>query len=99
MEHNGVYMMQNNYEYSKTLLHYCQVKKDSRYLRLVGGDLRCRQDLPVNTKPRSTFMATRSSLFDQYVRRILPTKTAPISPVSIFQCLYCADSTRDAWPQ
>ena len=86
MEHNGVYMMQNNYEYSKTLLHYCQAKKIP-YLYASSAatygagkifkDTR-EHEAPLNVYGYSKF------LFDQYVRRILPKKTAPIAGFRYF---------------
>ena len=71
MEHNGLYMMTNNYEYSKTLLHYCQETK-SPYLyassaSVYGGGSVFREErefeAPLNVYGYSKF------LFDQYVRR------------------------------
>jgi len=80
MEHNGVYMMSNNYEYSKVLLHHCQAKRIP-YLyassaavygagRIFRETLEC--ESPLNIYGYSKWQ------FDQYVRRILPKKTAPI---------------------
>ena len=71
MEHNGLYMMTNNYEYSKTLLHYCQ-EMGSPYLyassaSVYGGGSVFKEDraheAPLNVYGYSKF------LFDQYVRR------------------------------
>lgn len=70
MEHNGHYMMTNNYEYSKTLLHYCQETK-SPYLyassaSVYGGGSVFKEEreyeAPLNVYGYSKF------LFDQYVR-------------------------------
>ncbi len=80
MEHNGAYMMRNNYDYSKQLLHYCQAQKIP-YLyassaAVYGAGREFREDraceAPLNVYGYSKF------LFDQYVRRLLPKKTAPI---------------------
>jgi ADP-L-glycero-D-manno-heptose 6-epimerase len=80
MEHNGVYMMSNNYEYSKSLLHYCQAQKVP-YLyassaSVYGGGRVFREsrelEAPLNVYGYSKF------LFDQYVRRVLPKRKAPI---------------------
>ena len=73
-EWDGVYMMGNNYEYSKALLHYC-LEQRAAYLyassaSVYGGgqvfsEARERES-PLNVYGYSKF------LFDQYVRRILP---------------------------
>ncbi|KPK10268.1 MAG: ADP-L-glycero-D-manno-heptose-6-epimerase [Acidithiobacillales bacterium SG8_45] len=71
MEHNGLYMMTNNYEYSKTLLHYCQ-ELGIPYLyassaSVYGGGSVFKEErefeAPLNVYGYSKF------LFDQYVRR------------------------------
>jgi ADP-L-glycero-D-manno-heptose 6-epimerase len=80
MEHNGVYMMNNNYEYSKALLHVCQEKKIP-YLyassaAVYGGGRVFKEtrehEAPLNVYGYSKF------LFDQYVRRMWPKRTAQI---------------------
>ncbi|MGB5339160.1 MAG: ADP-glyceromanno-heptose 6-epimerase [Gammaproteobacteria bacterium] len=73
-EWDGRYMMDNNYEYSKSLLHYCQ-EKGAAYLYAssasvygggqVFGESR-EFEAPLNVYGYSKF------LFDQYVRRVLP---------------------------
>ncbi len=80
MEHNGEYMMRNNFEYSKTLLHFCQTKRVpflyASSAAVYGGGKEFREDreceAPLNVYGYSKF------LFDQYVRRVLPKKTAQI---------------------
>jgi len=73
-EWDGHYMMDNNYEYSKTLLHYC-LEQHAAYLyassaSVYGGGSVFSESLeheaPLNVYGYSKF------LFDQYVRRILP---------------------------
>jgi ADP-L-glycero-D-manno-heptose 6-epimerase len=80
MEHNGVYMMSNNYEYSKSLLHFCQAKKVP-YLyassaATYGGGRVFRElreyESPLNVYGYSKF------LFDQYVRRMYAKRTSQI---------------------
>ena len=86
MEHNGLYMMQNNYEYSKALLHYCQNKKipfiyaSSAAVYGAGKTFREEREheSPLNVYGYSKF------LFDQYVRRLLPKKTAQIAGFRYF---------------
>lgn len=72
MEHDGLYMMNNNYEYSKKLLHYCQ-NKSIPYLyassaAIYGSGNVFREErqyeAPLNIYGYSKF------LFDQYIRRM-----------------------------
>jgi ADP-L-glycero-D-manno-heptose 6-epimerase len=80
MERDGAYMMQNNYEYSKAVLHYCQARRipllyaSSAAVYGAGKVFRegREHEAPLNVYGYSKF------LFDQYVRRVLPKKTAPI---------------------
>ncbi|MGZ5001034.1 MAG: ADP-glyceromanno-heptose 6-epimerase [Methylomonas sp.] len=70
-EWNGRYMMDNNYEYSKTLFHYCQSHKIpfiyASSAAVYGADLTFKEDLayegPLNVYGYSKFQ------FDQYLRR------------------------------
>ncbi len=79
-EWDGVYMMGNNYEYSKTLLHYC-LEQRAAYLYASsasvygGGQVFSESrehESPLNVYGYSKF------LFDQYVRRILPQARSQI---------------------
>ncbi len=72
MEHDGLYMMNNNYEYSKTLLHYCQ-NKSIPYLYASSAAIygsgnvfkeERQYEAPLNIYGYSKF------LFDQYIRRM-----------------------------
>lgn len=86
MEHNGQYMMQNNFEYSKVLLHFCQTKRIpflyASSAAVYGASREFREDrnceAPLNVYGYSKF------LFDQYVRRVLPKKTAQIAGFRYF---------------
>jgi len=79
-EWDGQYMMKNNYEYSKHLLHYCLEKKIpfiyASSAATYGANTTFVEDrkneLPLNVYGYSKF------LFDQYVRRILPTAKSQI---------------------
>jgi ADP-L-glycero-D-manno-heptose 6-epimerase len=85
-EWDGLYMMNNNYEYSKTLLHYCLENK-AAYLyassaSVYGGgsvfsESRAHES-PLNVYGYSKF------LFDQYVRRILPGAACQIAGFRYF---------------
>jgi ADP-L-glycero-D-manno-heptose 6-epimerase len=85
-EQNGRYMMENNYEYSKALLYLCQEKKipyiyaSSASVYGAGPVFReaREHEAPLNVYGYSKF------LFDQYVRRILPRKTAQIVGLRYF---------------
>lgn len=74
-EWNGRYMMRNNFEYSKTLLHYCL----ERYVPFLyassasvyGDGARGFREDPVCEAPLNVYGYSKF-LFDQYVRRILP---------------------------
>lgn len=79
-EWNGKYMMQNNYKYSKELLHYC-LERQIPFLYASSaatyGDrdtfVEERQfEAPLNVYGYSKF------LFDQYVRDILPEAKSPV---------------------
>jgi ADP-L-glycero-D-manno-heptose 6-epimerase len=86
-EWDGQYVMQNNYEYSKQLLHICLAQgipfiyasSASVYGNGAKGfsvDRACEQ--PINMYAYSKFQ------FDQYVRRILPTATCQIAGFRYF---------------
>ena len=86
-EWDGRYMMRNNYQYSKDLLHFC-LRHNAAYLyassAAVYGDgqagfserLDCER--PLNMYGYSKFQ------FDQYVRRILPEATTQIVGLRYF---------------
>ncbi len=86
MERNGAYMMQNNYAYSKTLLHYCQEKKIpflyASSAAVYGGSRTFSEsrecEAPLNVYGYSKW------LFDQYVRRIFSKRTAQIAGFRYF---------------
>ncbi len=86
MEYDGAYMMQNNYEYSKSLLHFCQQQKIpflyASSAAVYGGGRVFREtrecEAPLNVYGYSKF------LFDQYVRGILPRKTGQIAGFRYF---------------
>ena len=85
-EWNGKMMMNNNYEYSKDILHYCLEKKipfmyASSAAVYGGSDIFVEQrkvEKPLNVYAYSKF------LFDQYVRRILPQAQSQIVGLRYF---------------
>ncbi|MEK7815201.1 MAG: ADP-glyceromanno-heptose 6-epimerase [Pseudomonadota bacterium] len=86
MEHNGAYMMQNNYEYSKALLDFCQARRvpflyaSSASVYGAGRVFReaREHEAPLNVYGYSKF------LFDQHVRARLSRKTAQIAGFRYF---------------
>ena len=85
-EWDGRYMMENNYEYSKVLLHYCQSHKIpfiyASSAAVYGADLAFKEDLayegPLNVYGYSKFQ------FDQYLRRYLDKLTAQVVGLRYF---------------
>ncbi len=86
MESDGRYMMRNNYRYSVSLLDWCQ-NNDVPMLyassaSVYGGGAVFREEraheAPLNVYGYSKF------LFDQYVRRTLPDRTAQIAGFRYF---------------
>lgn len=85
-EWDGKFMMENNYQYSKALLHYC-LKHEIPFFYASSaatyGDsttfIEQRQhEGPLNVYGYSKF------LFDEYVRRILPQAKSPICGLKYF---------------
>jgi ADP-L-glycero-D-manno-heptose 6-epimerase len=85
-EWDGRYMMDNNYEYSKILFHYCQSHKIpfiyASSAATYGADLTFKEDLayegPLNVYGYSKFQ------FDQYLRRHLHKLTAQVVGLRYF---------------
>ncbi|MGR8929026.1 MAG: ADP-glyceromanno-heptose 6-epimerase [Gammaproteobacteria bacterium] len=85
-EWDGRYMMENNYEYSKVLFHYCQSHKIpfiyASSAAVYGADLTFKEDLayegPLNVYGYSKFQ------FDQYLRRYLDKLTAQVVGLRYF---------------
>ena len=86
MESDGRYMMENNYQYSKVLLDWCQEAEvpllyaSSASVYGAGPDFREERscERPLNVYGYSKF------LFDQLVRRTLPGKTAQVAGFRYF---------------
>ncbi len=85
-EWNGQYLMQNNYEYSKTVFHFCLRREIPFYYAssasVYGEGKQFAEkrelELPLNAYGYSKF------LFDQYVRRYLGGNSAPIVGLRYF---------------
>jgi len=86
MESDGRYMMENNYAYSRELLQWCQEEEvpllyaSSASVYGAGPDFREERacEAPLNIYGYSKF------LFDQYVRKILPARTAQVAGFRYF---------------
>jgi len=86
-EWNGKLIMENNYNYSKELLHYCldfkipflYASSAATYgLRSTNFIEERKYELPLNVYGYSKF------LFDEYVRRVLPEANSPICGFKYF---------------
>ena len=79
-EWDGRYMMRNNYEYSKALLQWCLARK-AAYIYAssasVYGAGRVFKEIRAHEEPLNVYGYSKF-LFDQYVRRILPTAESQI---------------------
>ncbi len=85
-EWDGRYMMEINYEYSKTLLHYCLDKKVPYIYASsasVYGDGPIFKEHPNNEAPLNVYGYSKY-LFDQYVRRLLPDVTSQVVGLRYF---------------
>ncbi len=85
-EWDGKYIMHNNYEYSKELLHYCLDRKIPFFYASSAATYGDKTEFveerqfegPLNVYGYSKF------LFDQYVRRILPNAASPVCGFKYF---------------
>jgi len=86
MATDGRYMLRNNYRYSVTLLEHCQ-DNDIPFIyassaSVYGAGTAFRED-PANEAPLNLY-AYSKCLFDRYVRRLLPERTAQITGLRYF---------------
>lgn len=85
-EWDGKYLMQNNYEYSKELLHYCLDREIPFFYASSAATYGDRTEFieerqfesPLNAYGYSKF------LFDQYVRAVLPEANSPVCGFKYF---------------
>lgn len=79
-EWDGRYMMRNNYDYSKTLLHWCLANKVPYIYASsasVYGAGRVFKEIREHEEPLNVYGYSKF-LFDQYVRRLLPSAQSQI---------------------
>lgn len=85
-EWNGNYMMRNNYEYSKTLFHYC-LDKEIPFIyassAAVYGGSSAFVEKEEYEKPLNVYGYSKL-LFDQYVRRYLPDPKSQVVGLRYF---------------
>ena len=85
-EWNGKYMMQNNYDYSKELLHYCLDRRIqfiyASSAAVYGNNTTFVEDI-ANEKPINVYGYSKF-LFDQYVRRLLPEAQSQVIGLRYF---------------
>jgi ADP-L-glycero-D-manno-heptose 6-epimerase len=85
-EWDGKFMMQNNYEYSKSLLHYCLERK-VQYIyassAAVYGDGTIFKEQRSHEKPLNVYGYSKF-LFDQYVRRYMDKAESQIVGLRYF---------------
>jgi ADP-L-glycero-D-manno-heptose 6-epimerase len=85
-EWNGRYMLDNNYEYSKVLLHYALTHKAPFIYASSAAVYGMEQEFkehPTYEKPLNVYGYSKL-LFDQYVRRLLPTANSQIVGLRYF---------------
>jgi ADP-L-glycero-D-manno-heptose 6-epimerase len=86
MEWNGRYMMETNYEYSKTLFRYCverQIPLVYASSAAVYGAGPVFREEPEHEKPLNLY-AYSKLLFDRYVRRRIETARSPVVGLRYF---------------
>jgi ADP-L-glycero-D-manno-heptose 6-epimerase len=86
METDGRYMMENNYEYSKALLEWCQVRRIPFIYASsasVYGSGRVFREAREHEGPLNVYGYSKF-LFDQVVRRRLQTRTAQVAGFRYF---------------
>jgi ADP-L-glycero-D-manno-heptose 6-epimerase len=79
-EWNGKYMMENNYEYSKELLHYCldrQIPFLYASSAATYGDPKEFVEQKQHEKPLNVYGYSKLQ-FDNYVRRLMPSITSQV---------------------
>ena len=85
-EWNGKFMMENNYEYSKHLLHYC-LEREIPFIYASSaatyGNNTTFVEAVENERPINIYGYSKF-LFDQYVRRILPEASSQIVGLKYF---------------
>lgn len=85
-EWNGQYMMENNFRYSKVLLHWCLERRIpfiyASSAATYGGGTVFNED-PEHEKPLNVYGYSKV-LFDQYVRRVLPAATSQVAGFRYF---------------
>ncbi|HET7308315.1 MAG TPA: ADP-glyceromanno-heptose 6-epimerase [Gammaproteobacteria bacterium] len=85
-ERDGRYMLENNFSYSKALLEYCLARRVPFIYAssaAVYGAGRTFAEAPANEAPLNVYGYSKL-LFDQYVRRRLPTAASQVAGLRYF---------------
>ena len=87
MEYNGRYMMENNYEYSKTLLHFCP-RHSAPFIYASSASVYGSGHQGFRENPECegalNVYACSKMLFDRYVNRILPKAQSQVVGLRYF---------------
>lgn len=86
-EWNGKYMMNNNYNYSTTLLHYC-IQKSIPFIyassaSIYGNKMHSSHQTNQHEHPINIYSYSKY-LFDQYVKKILPNTSSQVCGLRYF---------------
>lgn len=87
MEYNGNYMMRNNFDYSKAMLHFC-LRKQIPFIyassaSVYGSGKNGFSETPKCEEALNVY-AFSKLMFDRYVRRVLPKTTSQIVGLRFF---------------
>ncbi|MCZ6499006.1 MAG: ADP-glyceromanno-heptose 6-epimerase [Gammaproteobacteria bacterium] len=97
-EWDGRFMMRNNFEYSKILLHFCLNHKIpliyASSAAVYGGSEKFSEQ-PANERPLNVYGYSKI-LFDQYVRRILPEAGSQLVGLRYFNVYGPGEDHKDA---
>lgn len=87
MEYNGKYMMDNNYQYSKALLHFCAMRRIpfiyASSASTYGSGKNGFRETEECEEALNAYAYSKLQ-FDRYVRRVLPGITSPVIGLRYF---------------
>ncbi len=97
---DGEYLMQNNYHYSKTLLHHCLEHHIPFYYASSAatyGSGTVFKEEPAYERPINLY-AYSKHLFDQHVRSVLSSASSAVVGLRYFNVYGLAKRTKEKWP-
>ena len=100
-EQDGRYMLDNNFTYTKELLHWALDRRVPLVYASSARYTACRATAwkRPSTKARSMFMPYSKLLFDNYLRRILPQISTTVVGLRYFNVYGPREATRAGWPR